>query len=802
MQVKYIFTILFSFILFNGNAYALAELNATFSGNVRDAKTNQPLYHANISIHQLKITTRTNEDGDFLIKGLPGGNFTVEISHVGYRSFIGTIHIAGSTVKNFELSKTVVEGENVTVTGVSSATQLREVPAHISIVSKKDLERSAGTTILDAVSRQAGVSVVTTGPAIAKPFIRGLGYNRVVVINDGVRQEGQQWGDEHGLEVDEYSAQKVEVLRGPASLMYGSDAIGGVINIISNTPVPNNLVRAHLTAGMNANNRMWGQHANVAGNINGFNWNAYGSFKNAADYKNKFDGHVLNSRFNEKNFGGYIGLNKRWGYSHLIFSKFNQQMGMVVGERDEHGNFIAENAVAVNRRKILEPYQHAIHTKLAWDNTFSLNDGGRITALAAYQVNKRGEYGHHSHDHNHEHGDDHNHHHMHADEAHVRFDLHTINYNIAYHLPAGENRKTSIGINGMSQQNTNKGHEAIIPDYHLLDAGVYVYSSRSFRKTTVSGGLRYDLRRFNATQMSEGDAIKFGALKKSFSNISASMGMVHQFNDKVLIKINGSRGFRAPNASELTANGEHEGTGRFEAGNPGLKNETSLSFDAGLQLMTDHADFTIAPFYNAISNYIFFHKVLAANGADSIINDAQVYRFTQQNARLAGIEASFDLHPHPLDWLHFENTFSWVRGKFNNAVDGSYNLPLIAPARLLTELRAEFPKELNVFKNLYIKIEMDNVTAQNHFFAGYGTETKTPGYILLNTGIGSEIEIGGRKLAIVMFSLNNLTNKTYQSHLSRLKYLEENPATGRAGVFNMGRNFTARVIIPFEWRVR
>lgn len=801
MQAKYIFTILVSFIFLSGSTYASSAPNATFSGNVRDAKTKQPLNLVNISIYQLKITARTNEHGDFFIKSLPTGNFTVEISHVGYKSFIGTIHITGNTIKNFELSATVVESENVTVTGVSSATQLREVPAHISIVTKKDLERSAGTTILDAVSRQPGVNVVITGPAIAKPFIRGLGNNRVVVINDGVRQEGQQWGDEHGLEVDEYSAQKVEVLRGAASLMYGSDAMGGVINIISNTPVPNNMIRANAAASMNANNRMWGQYANIGGNINGFNWNVYNSFKNAADYKNKFDGNVFNSRFNEKNYGGYIGLNKRWGYSHLIFSTFNQQIGMVEGERDENGNFSGDSTAVLYSRKVLEPYQHVIHTKLAWDNTFSLNNGSRITALAAYQVNKRGEYGHHDYEHedepNHKHDQDA----VQTNDAHVKFDLRTINYNIAIHLPASENWKTSIGINGMSQQNTNKGQEAIIPDYQLLDAGLYIYSSRTFHKTTVSGGLRYDIRYFNASQMFDDDVMKFEALKKRFSNVSASIGMVHQFNNQVLIKVNGSRGFRAPNASELAANGEHEGTGRYEAGNPGLKNETSLSFDAGLQFITDHADFTIAPFYNAISNYIFFHKVLAANGADSIINNARVYQFTQQNARLAGIEASLDLHPHPLDWLHFENTLSWMRGKFKKAVDGSYNLPLTAPERLLTELRAEFPKELNVFKNVYIKVEMDNVAAQNHFFGGYNTETKTQGYSLFNAGMGSEIEIKRKKLAKVMLSLNNITNKTYQSHLSRLKYLEENSLTGRIGVFNMGRNFTARVIIPFEWRV-
>ncbi|ULT41491.1 TonB-dependent receptor plug domain-containing protein [Niabella defluvii] len=177
---------------------------------------------------------------------------------------------------------------------------MKLTPVQVSIISRKDLQQSVGNTLLDAVAKEAGVSVVTTGPAIAKPFIRGLGYNRVVTVNDGIRQEGQQWGDEHGLEVDEYSAQKVEILRGPASLMYGSDAIGGVINILTNTPVANNTIQGNLQSTVNSNNGMFGQYANVAGNTNGFNFNAYGSIKTAGDYSNRYDGKVLNSRFGEK----------------------------------------------------------------------------------------------------------------------------------------------------------------------------------------------------------------------------------------------------------------------------------------------------------------------------------------------------------------------------------------------------------------------------------------------------------------------------------------------------------------------
>ena len=587
-----------------------------------------------------------------------------------------------------------------------------------------------------------------------------------------------------------YLNKKAEVIKGPASLMYGSDAIGGVINIITNATVPNNSIRANIAGSVNANNRMWGQYANVAGNVNGFNWNAYGSFKSAGDYQNKFDGNVLNSRFNEKNLGGYVGLNKSWGYSHLLFSNFNQQIGMVEGVRNANGEFVTEGyslTDAIRKsRGVLVPYQRVKHSKIAWDNLLSFSNGGRVTALAAFQHNKRGEYSDTER----------------PDEAEAFFDLKTINYNLAYHLPASEKWKTSLGMNGMRQNNLNKGEEAIIPDYTLFDWGMYGYASRMYEKITFTGGLRYDLRSMDIMKMMRGADVKFAALNRKFSNLSASFGVNHDLNNAVSLKANISRGFRAPNASELSANGEHEGTGRYELGNTLLKSEISFSLDGGVQLMTEHVDLNISLFRNSIKNYIYQQKILSSTGSDSLIDNSIVYKFEQQNAKLAGVEAVFDIHPHPLDWLHFENTLSFVRGKFSKAVDGSYNLPLIAPVRLLTELRAEFHNEFKTFKNFYIKLEMDNTAAQNNFFAGYNTETATNGYTLFNAGVGTDIEINGKKLATIILALNNITDKSYQSHLSRLKYLDENPATGRVGVFNMGRNFNARLIIPFVWKMK
>ncbi|WP_300602203.1 TonB-dependent receptor [Niabella sp.] len=763
----------------------------SLKGVVTDDATGQPLPEATISFPDLKIDVTAGKDGVYAIRSLPNGRYTVSVSFIGYRSFVGTVVINGPTVLDFKLKLSVVENDAVVVTGVSASTQLKHTPTHISVLSQKDLQQSSGTGLLDAVAKVPGVAIITTGPAIAKPSIRGLGYNRVVTLNDGMRQEGQQWGDEHGIEVDEYSAQKIEILRGPASLMYGSDAIGGVLNIQTNIPVPDNTIKANLSGSLNNNNNMQGGYANVAGNINGFNWNAYGSIKSAGDYKNKYDGNVLNSRFNEKNVGGYLGLNKHWGYTHLVFSNFDQHLGLVEGERDDEGHFVLDGYDAGSKqltegKSPLIPNQRIRHLKIALDNNFTFDNGSRITALVGFQRNQRQEFGEIES----------------PTVPQAYFDLKTINYAAAYHWPVMNGWKTSFGLNGMRQQNENRAEEALIPDYQLFDIGVYGYTTKTIQNTTLSGGLRYDHRTIDSKLTMEDGEEKFQPFTKKLSSFSGSIGLAQDLSEQVTLKANIGKGFRAPNMAELAANGVHEGTFRYEMGDQNLKSEDAYAFDLGLDVNTQHVSLNISPYLNLINNYIYYQKLLTGSGSDSVMDGVTAYKFTQQNARLYGLEATLDIHPHPLDWLHFENTFSWTRGLFTKAVDGSDNLPLIAPLRLLTELRAEFPTQLKSLRNFYAKVEMDNVGAQDHFFSGYNTETATPGYTLFNAGLGSDIYWGGEKRATLVLAVNNIGDVAYQQHLSRLKYAPENPVTGRTGVFNMGRNFTARLILPFSWKVK
>jgi iron complex outermembrane receptor protein len=193
--------------------------------------------------------------------------------------------------------------DGVTVIGLMSVVRTRQSAQPITLVSKTDLNRQSAANVIDALTRLVpGLTALTTGPAISKPVIRGLGYNRILTLHDGVRQEGQQWGDEHGIEVDEASVQKAEVMKGPASLLYGSDGMGGVIHLLSTVPFAKGTRQALVQSGFQSNNGLWSVHANLgAHQKNGFNWRVYVSGKSAGDYRNASDGKVLNSRFSEFN---------------------------------------------------------------------------------------------------------------------------------------------------------------------------------------------------------------------------------------------------------------------------------------------------------------------------------------------------------------------------------------------------------------------------------------------------------------------------------------------------------------------
>ena len=679
----------------------------------------------------------------------------------------------------------------LTVTGVTGDTKLKHATAPVSIVTPQMLRATASTNIIDAIAHQPGVSQLTTGGSISKPIIRGLGYNRVVVMSEGVRQEGQQWGDEHGVEVDGNSVGSVEILKGPASLMYGSDAMAGVVILHAQPTLAEGEMKANVSTEYQTNNGLFGYHLSVAGNQKGFVWDARWSQKLAHAYKNKYDGYVPGSQFREQAGRLMLGMNKSWGHSRLTGSVYHLTPGIVEGERDpETGELECATEDVKTYGKAL-PFQQVKHYKLVWDNSLNLSSG-YLKAIIGYQQNRRQEFEES------------------MDEYELFFKLHTLTYDLRYITNEWNGWKLSTGIGGMYQKSGNKGEEYLIPDYRLFDFGLYATATKTLgERWTLSGGLRYDHRRLHGDELIEDGDLRFTDFSRHFNGLTGSIGTVCNLNDHFNLRLNLARGFRTPNMSELASNGVHEGSIRYEIGDQQLKAEYSLQADLGLDFTSHYVSAQLALFANRIDNYIFTHRI-----AEEMEEGYLTYAYTQGDARLLGFEAGVDIHP--VHSVHFSNTFSYVDAQLlHQSADTKY-LPFTPAPHWSSELKWELfhhthstvsphamheyrhahPKSGVALNNLYIAASLDSYLKQTHIYRADDTETKTPGYALLNLSAGTDIQFNGKKLAELYVTADNLLNKAYQNHLSRLKYADENVVTGRRGIYNMGRNITFKVVVP------
>ncbi|MBC8046848.1 MAG: TonB-dependent receptor [Fimbriimonadaceae bacterium] len=783
----------------------------SLSGTITDAASGNALPGASVYFPDLRSGAITDAEGRYTIQDLPSKKLLVQITFIGYASVSEVIDITVTAEKDFQLKESVTEINEIVVTGLSQSAEANRTATPVSIVSKTTLLQNASANIIDALATQPGITQITTGPAISKPEIRGLGYNRVVVINDGIKQEGQQWGDEHGIEIDEFSVNRIEILKGPASIAYGSDAMAGVIHFISAPTLPQGIIKANLLANYQTNNGLIGYSGNIAGNIKGFIWDARYSGKYAHAYQNKIDGYVYGSSFNEQSANGIIGLNKKWGFSHLHAGYYALNVGLIEGERDSAtGQFIqpviisdsliGETIVSDSDLKsyaVNLPKQNIKHYKAVLNNSFVLGEGA-LNIIAGFQQNNRQEF------------ED-----ILNPEAYaLYFKMNTTNYDVRYLFPEKNNWQSSLGINGMLQNSKNLGEEVLIPEYDLFDIGVFATAKKTINKLDIAAGLRYDSRNINSASFyseEEGENI-FEAFNTNFSAFSGSIGATYQFTENFYGKLNISRGFRSPNIAELGSNGVHEGTFRYEIGNTQLDPETSLQLDAAIGVDVEHISFEVNVFNNNIDNFVFLQKLNSVFGGDSLSEAGseyfQAFTYIQGNANLSGAEITLDIHPHPLDWLHFENSFSFVNAIQKNATDSTKYLPFSPAPKLISEIRGDFKRvgksvvqEQNkkaTFANSYIKFQVENYFKQDHIYSAFATETATHGYTLLNIGLGTDIQSKNKTIFSFYMSANNITDVAYQNHLSRLKYAGEYSITGTTGVFNMGRNISVKLNIPIN----
>ena len=688
----------------------------------------------------------------------------------------------------------------VTVTGLTGQAKLKELPTPVSLITSKELRQTAATNLIDAIAHEPGVSQITTGSGISKPVIRGLGYNRIVTVSDGVRQEGQQWGDEHGIEVDAANVGSVEILKGPASLMYGSDAMAGVLILHPEAILPPGEKRANVSSEYQTNNGLFGYSANFQGNSNGFVWNGRWSQKLAHAYKNKVDGHVPGSQFREQAAAAMAGLNRHWGHSHLRLSFFQLTPGIIEGERDTLTGELKPQTSNLKTYGRTLPSQQVYHYKVVWDNAVRVGEDSQLKAVIGYQLNRRQEFEES------------------LDDYELYFRLHTLTYDVRYTHSWGTGWKLSSGLGGMYQRSENLGEEMLIPAYRLFDIGVFTTTARTFAdRLTLSGGLRFDRRDLHSLTPPD--------FRRRFNGLTGSVGAVYGIGRQANLRLNLSRGFRAPNLSELGSNGVHEGTVRYEVGNSQLKPEHSLQADAGIDLTSRYVSAQLALFANRIGNYIYAARLSAAQlsapgsqtGSAASLAEGlltaglPVYQYQQGDARLLGFEAGVDCHP--VHRLHIGTTFSYVDAVQLHQPDDTKYLPMTPAPRWTADVKWElsghtqehitrhghdYDRHLLLFNNAYVSAGMECYLRQDHYYKADDTETATPSYTLLTLQAGTDLLLRGNTVAELYVTVQNLTNRAYQSHLSRLKYTDINRVTGHQGVYNMGRNVTVKLVVPLK----
>ena len=795
----------------------------SLTGKISDRDSKQPLSYTAISIPDLHTSVLTDSSGHFQFTKLPAASYEVQISAVGYKAVSKIVRINGAVNVNFEMDKSATELSEVIITGSSKATEIKKSPLAIVSVNHEYLATNLSTNVIDAISKIPGVSSVTTGPNVSKPYIRGLGFNRILTLYDGMRQEGQQWGDEHGIEMDNYSVDRIEVIKGPASLMYGSDALAGVINLIPSPPAANNKISGSLTSEYQSNNGMFGGSAFLTGNKNGFEWGGRVSKRNAKDFQNSVDGRVYNTAFNETAANAFVGLHKTWGFSHLSLSVYDNLQEIPDGSRDSlTRQFTKQITEADTIRPVvtnneLNSYSMSVlHQRVQHQRAFLKNSfffgSSRLDANFGFQRSVRREYSH--------------------PEAPFQtlpgldLQLNTFNYDLKYFLPEIDKWSLSTGVNGMYQtNNVTNGTEFVIPSYKQFDIGGFVTAKRDFGNLNVSGGIRYDHRQVTTEALyTKTNAVSgfdqpvtgidtvgadrpFTNYSTSFSGVTGSLGFSYAVNANWALKLNYARGYRAPNISEISANGVHPGTGFYQVGNDQFKPEFSDQVDGGVAFASKSLNAGMSMFVNKIDNYIYNQRLATATGGDSLsVSGGQnypTYQFKQGSVVLYGMEGNIDFHI--IERLHFDNSIAIIYGNNNSFTglaknDATRYVPLMPPLRYISELRYEIAPRSKMLDKPFIKMQVQVTGTQNRVFSYDNTETPTTGYTLINLGAGTGIRNKeGKSILNVYILANNVFDIAFQDHLSRLKYFEQYSASpnGRSGIYNMGRNISLKLVKIF-----
>jgi iron complex outermembrane receptor protein len=765
----------------------------SITGKVLDEQ-GEPLIGATIMVHELNRGTVTQLNGSYQLNNLKPAHYHLHVNFVGYESVVENVLLNEDKQIDFRLSSTSLELNEIVIESNHYKTGPKEQTLSMEIVDKNYLRKNRKGSLVNSLEDLPGINAINTGVGISKPVIRGMSFNRVIVNDQGIKQEGQQWGTDHGLEIDLFSPGRVEIIKGPSSLMYGSDGLGGVINIFPE-PIPNaGEMKGELQTLYKSNNHLYGGSVMVENDPGDHVYRFRLSHQQFGDYRvpansfiyNSFnlplyDGILKNTAGSELNFSAMGGIKKDWGYSTVTVSNFHQKAGLFAGAIGIPREY--QLTPDGNLRNIDLPRQVINHFKVI-SNTNLLVANNWLELDLGYQYNYRREE---SEPHAHGKGP--------RPEGILAHGLRlqTFTLNARYFKKLNRDHSRIFGVQGQYQINTREGFEFLLPQFNAANVGVFVYEEWSWADAfTFNGGIRFDYgnREISSFQepiyRNETDIERYYQrnpnINRTFYNFSGGAGLSFYPNKRFNAKVNIGSSFRQPTPAALSMHGIHHGTFRHEMGDSTLSAERGYQLDLSFSYLRPQVSIVLTPYVSWYQNYIYLaptSRFSSSLDPQAFPEGGQIYQYRQHDTFFGGGELSVEYHPIPS--LHLKTGTEYV---YNYNFDTFLPLPFTPPLSVLFDANLELPIKSRIFSQTSFGANVKHGWPQNRVDRN---EMTTPGYTLVGLSAGTNLQAFGESFDFVA-SAQNLLNTQYFNHLSRYRLLN---------LPEQGRNITVSLIYSF-----
>jgi iron complex outermembrane receptor protein len=723
-----------------------------FIGTVRSAADSLPLT-ATINIPDLNIRQTTLIDGTFTIRNPPQRFCRVYITCKGYRLYSAVIDTRDSIAHTIFLTEDISELNEIIIYGERQSKDSET--ANTVEVMRTSVARELGALSLsDGIAKLPGVSQLSTGPGISKPVVRGLSGNRIQTVLLGMRFDNQQWQDEHGLGLSDMGTDRVEIIKGPSSLFYGSEAMGGVIVVVNEKPAAVGKLHSDISTRFFSNTYGYSVDAGVKKATEKIHWGIRVGNESHADYSDGNNNRILNSRFGGTSAKATLGFKNKWLTSENNYLINQSSFGFIM---DAYQLF--DKADDRTARSFERPHHTVLINLLSSQNTIFL-PGSRLKVNLGAHINNRQEQ---------------------EGGAGISLDMLLDTYvaSVIWTKNFSEHTELSLGTQNQLQYNKNNGSRIIVPDASLGESSLFAYMHRKWKNFVAEGGLRYDLKNIQTSEtgaLNNGNIFNPGAhilpVSRTYNTLNGSLGLSIFDSRHFNFKINTSSGYRAPNLAELSSNGLHEGSVRYELGNTDLQIEQNLCSDIYGRYYNKWLSIFADAYVNRFLNYIYLQR-----GSDEYLG-FRIYHYIQKNATISGLEGGIKITP--VNYIELSSAYSQVVGQ----TDNREYLPFIPAQKINSEVRLKKGNKRRE-RDSYLFLSHSYVFKQS---MPSQFETATPSYNLVNAGIGTQLTVKNKKINVSAVC-NNLFNTVYYDHLSRYKYF---------GIYNAGRSISLNFKINFN----